>query len=182
MKLLFYSTVLKWRTTVLPYQTQDSQSSFLFSWVAPLCPAFCNPTDCSTPGFPVHHQLPELAQNHVHWVGDAIQSSHLRPFPSYLQSFPASGSFPMRQVFGSGGWSIGASASASVLPMEILDWSPLGLIGLISLQSKGLWRVFSNTTVQKHQFFGSPLSWWSNSNIHTWLLLEGPKTYLLNLK
>ena len=105
----------------------------------------------STPGFPVHHQLPELAQTHAHWVGDSIQPSHL--LSSCLQSFPASRSFPMSQLFTSGGQSIGAWASASVLSMNIQDWFPLGWAGWISLQSKGLSRVFSNTTVQKHQFF-----------------------------
>ena len=84
--------------------------------------------------------------------------------------FPASGSFLMSQLFTSGGQSTGAPASASVLPMNIQDWSSLGLTGWISLQSKVLSRVFSNTTVQKHQFFSVQLSLWSNSHIHTWLL------------
>ena len=92
------------------------------------------------------------------------------PFSSCLQPFPASGSFPMSQFFTSGGKSIGASASVSVLSMNILDWSPLGWTGWISWQSKGLSRVLSNTTVQKHQFFGAQLSLWSNPHIHTWLL------------
>ena len=86
---------------------------------------------------------------------------------SCFQSFPASGSFPMSQFFSSGGQSIGVSASASVLPMNIQDWSPLGWTSLISLQSKGLSRVFFNTTVQKHQFFSTQLSLQSNSRIHT---------------
>ena len=90
-------------------------------------------------------------------------------FSSHLQSFPSSGSFPMRQLFTPGGQSIGVSASASVLPMNIQEWFPLGWTGWISLQSKGLSRVFSNTTVQKHQFFGAQLSLKSNSHIHTWL-------------
>ena len=85
-------------------------------------------------------------------------SSSVVPFSSHLQSFPASGSFPMSQFFASGGQSIGVSASASVLPMNIQGWFPLGWTGGISLQSKGLSRVFSNTTVQKHQFFGAQLS------------------------
>ena len=85
-------------------------------------------------------------------------SSSVVPFSSCLQSFSAPGSFPKIQFFTSGGQSIGDSASASVLPMKIQDWFPLGLISLISLQSKGLSRVFSNTTVQKHQFFGAKLS------------------------
>ena len=128
----------------------------------------CDPMDCSIPGFPVLHQLPEFAQTHVHWVGDAIQPSHplLSPCPTRLQSFPVSGSFPMSQFFASGGQSI--RASASVLPMNIQDWFPFGLTGLISLQSKGLSRVFSNTTVQKHQFFSGQPSSQSNFHIHTW--------------
>ena len=126
---------------------------------------------CSTAGLPVHHQLLEFVQAHVHWVGDAIQPFHpVIPFSSCLQSFPESQSFPMSQFFASGGQSIRVSASASVLLMNIQDWFPLGLTGLISLQSKGLSRVFSSTTVQKHQFFGVQLSLWSNSHIHTWLL------------
>ena len=92
--------------------------------------------DCSTTGFPVHHQLSELAQTHVHRVGDAIQPSHpVIPFSSCLQSFPASGSFLVSQFFASGGQSIGVSPSASVLPMNTQDWSPLGWTGWISLQS-----------------------------------------------
>ena len=133
------------------------------------CPTLCDPMDCSTPDFPVHHQFPKLAQIHVHQVGDAIQPSHPLSSPfSYLQSFPALGSFPVSQFFVSGGQSIGASAS--VLPMNTQDWSPLRWTGWISLQSKGLSRVFSNTTVQKHQFFGAQLSLWYSSHIHTWLL------------
>ena len=102
------------------------------------------------------------------WCHPTISSSVI-PF-SHLQSFPASGSFQMSQFFASGGQSIGASASASVLPMNIQDWFPLGWTGWISLLPKGLWRVFSNTTVQKHQFFSTQLFLWSNSHIHTWLL------------
>ena len=94
-------------------------------------------------------------------------SASVVPFSSCPQSLPASGSFPMSQLFASGGQSIGVSASASVLPMNTQDWSPLGWTGLISLQSKGLSRVFSNTTVQTHQFFGAQPSSQSNSHIHT---------------
>ena len=94
-------------------------------------------------------------------------SSSVVPFFSFLQSFPASESFHMSQFFVSGGPSIGVSASASVLPMNIQDWSPLGWTGWISLQSKGLSRVFPTTTVQKHQVFGTQLSLQSNSHIHT---------------
>ena len=114
----------------------------------------------STPGLPVHHQLPEFTQTYVHQVGDAIQpiSSFVIPFSSCLQSFPASGAFLMNQFFTSGGQRIGVPASASVLPMNIQDWFPLGWTGWIFFQSKGLSRVFSNTTVQKHQFFSTQLS------------------------
>ena len=101
------------------------------------------------------------------WCHPNISSSVV-PFSSRPQSLP--GSFPMSQLFTWGGQSIGISASASVLPMNIQDWSPLGWTGWISLQSKGISRVFSNTTVQKHQFFGAQLSSQSNSNIHTWPL------------
>ena len=102
-----------------------------------------------------------------------IQSHHLvlcHPLLLLLQSFPASGSFPMSQLFTSGGQSIGVSALALVLPINIQDWFPLGLTGWMSLQFKGLSRVFSNTTVQKHHFFGTQLSLWSNSHICTWPL------------
>ena len=106
--------------------------------------------DCSTPGLHVHHQLPEFTQTHVPQVGDAIQPSNpVVPFSSCTQSLPASGSFQISQFFTSGGQSIGVSASTSVLPVNIQDWSPLGWTGWISLQSKGLSRVFPNTTVQK---------------------------------
>ena len=97
-------------------------------------------------------------------------SSSVIPFSSCLQSFPESGFFQMSQFFTSGGQNIGASASASVLLMNIQNWFPSGLTGLIFLQSKGLSRVFSNTAVQKHQFFSAQPSLWSNTHIQTWLL------------
>ena len=97
-------------------------------------------------------------------------SSSVIPFSSHLQSFPASGSFPMSWFFTSGGQSIGVSTSALVLPMKSQDWFPLGLTSLISVLSKRLWRVFSNTIVQKHQFFGAQIYLWFNSHIHTRLL------------
>ena len=103
------------------------------------------------------------------WCHPAISSSVV-PFSYCPQSFPASESFPMSQLFAWGGQSIGVSALASVLPMNTQDCSPLGWTGWISLQSKGLSRVFSNTTAQKHQFFGAQLSSQSNSHIHTWPL------------
>ena len=103
------------------------------------------------------------------WCHRTISSSVI-PFSSCLQSFPVSGTFPVSQFFSSGGQMIGVSASASVLPLNIQDWFPLGWTGWISLLSKSPSRVFSNTTVQKHQFFSAHLSWQSNSHIHTWLL------------
>ena len=129
--------------------------------VAKSCPTLRSLTDCSTPGSSVLHQVPELAQLHVHWVSDRCHptiSSSVVPFSSCLQSFPASGSFLMSWLFTSGGQSIGASALATVLSMNIQGWFPLGWTDLISLQSKGLSRLFSNTTVQKHPFFGAQLS------------------------
>ena len=136
-----------------------------FSSVAQSCPTLCDPMDCSMPGLPVHRQIPEFTQTHVHWICDAIQTSRsVVPFFSCLQSFPASRSFLMSQFFTSGGQSIGVSTSAPVLPMIIQDWLPLGWTGWISLQSKRLSRV------QKHQFFGAQLSSQSNSHIPTWPL------------
>ena len=137
----------------------------------PSCLTLSDPTDCSMPGFPVHHQLPEPTQTRPlsQWCHPTISSSVV-PFSSCLQSFPVSGSFQMSQFFPSGGQSIGVSVSASVLPMNNQDWFPLGWTGWISLLSKGLSRVFSNTTVQKHHFFGTQLSLWSNSDICIWLL------------
>ena len=127
--------------------------SVQFSSVPQSCLTLCDLMNHSTPGLPVHHKLPESTQTHVHWVGDAIPS--VVPFSSCIQSFPASGAFQMRQLFALGGQSIGVSASTSVIPMNTQDWSPLGWTGWISLQSKGLSKVFSNTTVQKHKFFGT---------------------------
>jgi len=123
-----------------------------------------SPVDCSTSGFPVLHYLPELAQIHVCWVSDAISSSVV-PFSSCRQSFPVSRSLPMSRPFTSGGQSIAASASAWVLPMNIQSWFPLGLTGLISLQSKELSRMFSSITVQKLKFFCVQPSLWSESHI-----------------
>ena len=144
------------------------------SSVVKLCPTLCDPSKpCSMPGFLVLLCLPEFAQIHVHWVGDASYPTILISvtlFSSCSQSFPAWGSFPMSQPFLSDGQSIGASDSSSVVPMNIQHWFPLGLTGWISLQSKGLSRVFFNTTVQRHQFFSAQLSLWSNSHIHRWLV------------
>ena len=129
---------------------------------------------CSSPTPGVYSNPCPLSR----WCHPTISSSVI-PFSS-LQSFPASGSFRMSQLFTSVGQSIRVSASTSVLPMNIQDWFPLGWTGWISLQSKGLSRISSNTTVQKHQFFSAQLSLWSNSHIHTWPLeksqpwLDGP--------
>ena len=114
--------------------------------VAKLCPTLCDPMDYSTPGFPVFHCLPEFAQTHVHWVNDAIQPSHplLSPSPPSLSLSQHQGLFQWVS-------SSHASASASVLLVNIYSWFPLGLTGLMSLQSKGLSKVFSSTTIQKHK-------------------------------
>ena len=134
-------------------------SSICCCSVAQLCLTLYNPMDCSTPGFPVLHHLLELAQTHVHWVGDAIQPQPSHPWSS--PSPPAVSLFFHQNLFQ---WacsshqlarSIRASASAPVLPVNIQDWFPLGLTGLISSQFKGLSRVFSNTTVQRQQLFGA---------------------------
>ena len=133
---------------------------YIFSSVAQSCPILCDPMDHSMPGLPVPHQLPEFTQIHIHRVSDAIQPSH----PLSSLSPPAFNLSQHHSLFKwvssstSGGQSTGVSASASVLPMNIQDWFPLGWTAWISLQSKGLSRVFSNTTVQKHQFFGAQLS------------------------
>ena len=137
--------------------TEEFRNVFiLFSSVAQWCLTLCNPMDYSMPAFPVHHQLPELAQTHVHKAGDAVQ-------PYHPLSSPSPPAFNLSQHQGLFQWVsslhqvakvLGVSASASHFPMSIQDWFPLGLTGLISLQSKGLSRVFSNITVQKHQFFG----------------------------
>ena len=134
-----------------------------------LCPTFCNPMNCSTPGLPVHHQLPEFSLTRVHRVNDAIQLSH----PLSSPSPPAPNSSQHQSLFQ---WVNSLHEVAKALEFQpqhqSLQWtpnrSPLGWTGWISLQSKGLSRIFSNTTVQKHQFFGTQLSSQSNSHIHTW--------------
>ena len=128
----------------------DEQGPSKFSSVTQSCLTLCSPMDYSTPGFPVHHQLPEFTQTHVHWVSDAIQPPHpVIPFSSWFQSFKASGSFQMSQLFASSSQSIRLSVSPSVLPMNIQDWFPLAWTGWIFLQSMGFSRVFPNTTVQR---------------------------------
>ena len=141
-----FSSVTQSCPTLRPHESQHAR---------PPCPS-------PTPG--VHPNSRASSQ----WCHPAISSSVI-PFSSCPQSLPAS-AFPMSQLFTWGGQTIRVSASASVLPMNTQDWSPLGWTGWISLQSKGLSRVFSNTTVQKNQFFGTQLPSQSNSHIHTWLL------------
>ena len=146
---------------------------YQFSSVTQSCPTLCDPMECmqhARPPCPL--PTPRVYSNSCsssRWCHPTISSSVI-PFSSCLQSFPASGSFQMSQLFVSGGQNIGAWASATILPVYIQDWSPLGWSGWISLQSKGLSRVSSNTTVQKHQFFSAHLSLWSSSHIHTWPL------------
>ena len=134
----------------------DSLRSHGLPHVRPPCPS-------PTPG--VYSNSCLLSQ----WCHSTISSSVI-PFSSCLQSSPASGSFPMSQFFASGGKIIGASASASVLPMNIQDWFPLGWTGWISLQSKEFSRAFSSTTIWKHQFFNTQPSFWSSCHFPTWLL------------
>ena len=150
-----------------------------FSSVAQLCPTLCDPMNCSTPALPVHHQLPEFTQTPVHQVSDAIQPSH----PLSSPSPPAPNPSQHQSLFQ---WVNSSHEMAKVLefqlqyfffPKKSQDWSPLEWIGWISLKSKGCARVFSNTTVQKHQFFGTQLSSQSNSHIHTWPL-EKPQPWL----
>ena len=146
-------------------------SSVQFISLAQLCPTLCDPMNRSTPGLPVHHQLPEFSQTHVHRVSDAIQPSHLcrpllllLPIPPSIRVFSNESTLRIR-------WpSTAVSALVSFLPKNTQDWSPLEWTGWISLQSKGLSRVFSNTTVQKHQVFSAQLSSQSNTHIHTWPL------------
>ena len=154
---------------------------FQFSLVAWLCPTLCDPMDCITPGLPVRHQLPELAQTLS--IESVMPSNNLilcRPLLLPPPIFQGSWSFQTSQFFTSGGISFGVSVSTSVLPMNIQDWSPLGWPAWIAFQSKQFSRVYFDTTVQKHQFLGTQLSLYSNSHIHMWLLekpwlwLDGP--------
>ena len=149
--------------------------SVQFSSVSQLCPTLCDPMNRSTPGLPVQTHVSN-SRPLSRWCHPAISSSVV-PFSSCPQSLPASESFPMSQLFASGGQNTRVSALASFLPKNSQDWSPLEWTGWFSLQSKGLSRAFSNTTVQKHQFFGAQLSSQCNSHIHTWPL-ENPDLYL----
>ena len=142
------------------------------SSVTQSCLTLCDPMNRSTPGLPVHHQLLEFTQTHVHQVGDAIHPSHSLSSPSPPALNPSKHQSLFQWVSSShevATWA-GVSALASFLPKNTQDWSPLECTGWISLQSKGLSRVFSNTTLQKHQFFSTQLSSQSKSHIHTWPL------------
>ena len=144
--------------------------SVQFSSVTQSCPTLCDPMNRSMPGFPVHHKLPEFTQTHVHWVGDAIQPLS-SPFPPAPNPSPHQGLFQWVNCSHEVAKLLEFQLQhPSFLPMNTQDWSPLGWTGWISLQSKGLSRVFSNTIVQKHQFFGAQLFSQSNSHIHTWPL------------
>ena len=141
--------------------------SVQFSAVAQLCPTICNPMKHSMPGLPVHHQLPEPIQTHVHWVSDAIQPSYPLLVPSVFPRIRLFSNESALHIKWPKYWSFSFNMSPSnerqgLICFRKTDW--------ISLQSKGLSRVFSNTTVQKHQLFGAQLSSQSNSHIHTWLL------------
>ena len=142
------------------------------SSVTQSCLTLWDPMNPSTPGLPVHHNLLEFTQTHIYWVGDAIQPSHplQSPSPPAPNTSQHQSLFQTIQIFAWGGQSTRGSALASFLPKNTQDWSPLEWTGWISLQAKGLSRVFSNTTVQNHQFFGPQLSSQSNSHIHIWPL------------
>ena len=167
-----------WIFFLLPFieglQFSSLYDGVQFSSVTQLCPTFCDPVNHSMPGLPVHHQLPEPTQTHVHWVGDAIQSS--QPLSS-----PSPPALSLSQHQGLFKWVSSLHQMAKVLEFQLqhqsFQWifrtDALGLTGWISLQSKGLSRVISNTTVQKHQFFSAQHSSQSNSHIHT-RLLEKP--------
>ena len=152
----YYYSLIRNSVCLVASVVSDSLRHYGLQHARPLCPS-------PTPG--VYPNSCPLSQ----WCHPTILSSVV-PFSSCLQSFPASGSFQMSQLFTSGGQSIRVSASTSVLPMNTQDWFLLGWTGWLSLQSKGLSRVFSKTMVQKRQFFGTQLSLWSNSHIHTWPL------------
>ena len=144
----------RWLSAVIEFQLSYSRSSL-------------NMQCAGSQHFTISQSLLKLMSVELVMLSNHLILCHLLSF--CFQSFPVSGSFPMSQFFPSGGQSIGASASASVLPMNIQGWSPLVLTILISLLSKGLSRVFSSTTVQKHQFFGTQPSLWSSSHICAWL-------------
>ena len=161
---------LLWHTLhFLPFLVGQRSDGIQFSSVAQSCLTLCDPVNHSTPGLPVHHQLLEFTQTPVHWVSDAIQPSHPLSSPFPPAPNPSQHQSLFQWVNSAWGSQItGVSALASFLPKKSQGWSPLEWTGWISLQSKRLSRVFSNTTVQKHQFFSAQLSSQSISHIHTW--------------
>jgi len=144
----------------LTSHTKINSKWFNFSSVAQLSLTLCDSMNCSTPGLPVHHQLPEFTQTHVHWVSNAIQPSHplLYPSPPALNLSQNQGLFKWVSSSHQVAKVLEFQLQHQVLPMNTQDWCPLGWTGWISLLSMGLSRVFSNTTVQKHQFLGTQLS------------------------
>ena len=160
--------ILEW--VAVSFSNVGPFSSVQFSSVAQSCPTLCDPVNRSMPGLPVHHQLPEFTQTHVHRVSDAIQPSHPLSSPSPPAPNPSQHQSLFQWVNSSHEVAkvLEFSALASFLPKKSQGWSPSEWTGWISLQSKGLSRVFSNTTVQKHQFFSAQPSSQSNSHIHTW--------------
>ena len=184
MSLVLSTTVDTWKLQlqeiginfVILIKRKKTGTSLVSQWLSSVQSLsrvrFYDPMNRSTPGLPVLHHLPEVAQTHVYRVSDAIQPSHPLSSPSPPAPNPSQhqGLFQWVNSSHEVAKSIRVSASASVFPMNTQDWSPLGGTGWISLQSKGLSRVFSNTIVQKHQFFSAQLSSKSNSHIHTWPL------------
>ena len=171
MILFFFSIIIFHAWALLEFKHDLNFLIFCCCSVAQSRSTLCHPGLQHT-RLPCPSPTPRVCSNSCpsSWWYHPTILSFVIPFSYCLQSFPASGSFPMSQFFTSGGQSIRVSASASVLPMNIQDRFPLGWADLISLHFKELSRVFSNTTVQKHQFFGTQLSLWSNFHIHTWLL------------
>ena len=168
-----HSNILAWGipwTEIVEWEWGNFMKiSVQFSSVAPSCLTLYDHMNCSMPGLPVHHHLLEFTQTHLHWVSDAIQPSHPLSSPSPPAPNPSQQQSLFQWVKLHMRWqSTGASALASFLPKKSQGWSPSECTGWVSLQSRGLSRVFSNTTVQKHQFFGAQPSSQSNSHIHTW--------------
>ena len=168
MELLFYNYLSKFNFYyhILTHVSHSLAVLNLLLFSCSVISTLWDPMDCSTRGFPVHHQLLEVAQTHVHWVGDAIQ-------PSHPLSAPCPPSFNLSQLQGLFQWvssSHQVAKVASVLPMSIQNWFLSGLTGLIPLQYEQLSRVFFNTTVQKHKFFSTQSFLLSSSHTHTWLL------------
>ena len=185
IKSIFLTCLIKYVSLILRYNKQEIVSPYpncttikgkittnIYSAcgsVPKLCSTLCDPMNCSMPGFLVLHYLPEFAQTHVHSVSDAVQPSHPLLPPSLLPLIIPSIKVFSNELVLSIRWpKYWNFNSAQILPMNIQGWFPLGLTGLVSLPSKGLSRVFSNTTVQKHQFFSAQPSSQSNSHICTW--------------